>query len=152
MLREIGRQIFEDDSRPVLIFDGVCNFCNAFVNKILDQDPEGIFRFASLQSKAGQAILVYSGKDRFDHSSMVVAFKDVSYTKSSAPLMIAKMLPRKTGASVAMKVPKFLRDGVYSVVAANRHRIMGVSDTCRFGDEEEFEDRFIQDESYTFKT
>jgi hypothetical protein len=36
MLKEIGRQIFEDDSRPVLIFDGVCNFCNAFVNKILD--------------------------------------------------------------------------------------------------------------------
>ena len=107
------------------MFDGVCNLCNAFVNRILDQDEEGIFRFASLQSKAGQAILIHSGRDRYDHSSFVLAFKDKSFTKSSAALMIAKMLPKRTGASIALKVPRVLRDGVYSVVAANRHRIMG---------------------------
>ena len=48
MLTQIGKQIFLDDSRPVLVFDGVCNLCNAFVNRILDQDKEGIFRFAQL--------------------------------------------------------------------------------------------------------
>ena len=83
---------------------------------------------------------------------MVLAFKDVSYTKSSAALMMAKLLPKRTGASIALKFPKFVRDGVYSVVSKNRHQIMGVSDVCRFGDEEEFEDRFIKDEAITFKT
>lgn len=53
MLKDISMKIFENDNRPVLVFDGVCNLCNAFVNKILDKDEEGIFRFASLQSKAG---------------------------------------------------------------------------------------------------
>lgn len=79
MLRSVGKKIFEIDSRPVVLFDGVCNMCNAFVNQLLDQDTEGIFRLASLQSKAGQAILVNSGKDKFDHSSIVLAQKDVSY-------------------------------------------------------------------------
>ena len=45
-----------------------------------------------------------------------------------------------------MFVPKFLRDSVYDVVADNRYKVMGKSETCRFGDEGKYEDRFIKDE------
>lgn len=50
-LRELklrAQSLFETDTRPVILFDGVCNFCNAYVNTIIDYDPEGKFRFASL--------------------------------------------------------------------------------------------------------
>ncbi|MCB0579743.1 MAG: DUF393 domain-containing protein, partial [Phaeodactylibacter sp.] len=42
---------------PVLLFDGVCNLCNGAVRFIIGRDPEGVFRFASLQSDAAKELL-----------------------------------------------------------------------------------------------
>jgi len=39
-LRSRGKRLFDNDQRPVILFDGVCNFCNAYVNHILDLDPD----------------------------------------------------------------------------------------------------------------
>ncbi len=36
--------------RPVIVFDGVCNLCNASVDFILRRDPDRRFLFASNQS------------------------------------------------------------------------------------------------------
>lgn len=50
-LRELklrAQNLFKTDERPVILFDGVCNFCNAYVNTIIDIDPDAKFRFASL--------------------------------------------------------------------------------------------------------
>ena len=40
--------IFEKDARPIILFDGVCNFCNANVNLLLKLDKIGNYRFASI--------------------------------------------------------------------------------------------------------
>lgn len=150
-LRKRGKRLFDTDQRPVILFDGICNFCNAYVNQILDLDPEGLFRFASLQSKVGQALLVHEGRAPSDLSSIVLAERDLCYTKSTAVLKIAERLPLannlEKGASLALVAPRFLRDGVYEFVSANRYKFMGEREMCRFGDEEEeFGDRFISDE------
>jgi predicted DCC family thiol-disulfide oxidoreductase YuxK len=68
--------------------------------------------------------------------------------------MIAERLPLSNGidkgAGLALVAPRFLRDGVYEFVSANRYKFMGERDMCRFGDEEEeFGDRFIADEEVT---
>ena len=46
---------------PLILFDGVCNLCDASVRWIIERDPRRIFRFASLQSAAGRAALAGSG-------------------------------------------------------------------------------------------
>ena len=42
---------------PLILFDGVCNLCNAWVRFVVRRDPAGIFRFAAQQSPIGQAII-----------------------------------------------------------------------------------------------
>jgi predicted DCC family thiol-disulfide oxidoreductase YuxK len=134
------------------LFDGVCNFCNAYVNTIIDFDPEAKFRFASLQSKVGQALLILEGKAPTDISSIILAEKDTYYTKSDAVLRVAEKLPELQGyervASFGLIVPRFLRDSIYEYVSKNRYKFMGERDECRltFGDEEDdFAKRFIED-------
>ena len=46
---------------PLVLFDGVCVFCNRSVNFVIAHDPAGRFRFAPLQSNLGQSLL-----DRFN--------------------------------------------------------------------------------------
>ena len=40
-----------------MLFDGVCNLCNAAVAWLVERDPDGVFRFASLQSEAARGLL-----------------------------------------------------------------------------------------------
>lgn len=58
-----GSEYFSaEDTRPVILFDGACNLCNGGVQFVLDWDNEAVFRFASLQSEAGRALLKRSGR------------------------------------------------------------------------------------------
>ena len=78
--------MFDEDKRPIVLFDGVCNFCNANVNLLLDWDTKGKFRFASLQSKVGKAILAREGRDINDMSTMILADESKIYDQSDAVL------------------------------------------------------------------
>lgn len=151
-LRLRAQNLFATDKRPVILFDGICNFCNAYVNTIIDMDPEAQFRFASLQSKVGQALLVLEDKAPTDMSSIILAEADTYYTKSDAVLRIAERLPELNGyekvASFGLMIPSFLRDSIYGYVSKNRHKFMGERDECRLAFDDEEEDlarRFIED-------
>ena len=48
---------------PVLLYDGVCGFCNRLVQFVLRHDREKIFQFASLQSSFGSRVLTLHGVD-----------------------------------------------------------------------------------------
>lgn len=135
---------FTKDSRPIILFDGVCNMCNAGVNFVLDNDPQGAFRFAALQSTAGQSLLQRSGRSPTDISSIVLVEKDRSYIKSEAVLRIARLLsfPFPPLAALALLSPLFIRDVVYDGVANNRYSILGKKDQCRLTDDR-FTERFI---------
>mmetsp|Transcript_29279 Transcript_29279/g.45505 ORF Transcript_29279/g.45505 Transcript_29279/m.45505 type:complete len:256 (-) Transcript_29279:193-960(-) len=146
---KIAADIFAgDDKRPVVLFDGVCNLCNGGVNFALDHDSVGKFRFASLQSTVGQALLVRAGKKANDISSIVLCEKEKTHFKSDAVLKIA----RKLDGSIPILgyagplVPGFLRDIVYDFVADNRYRF-GEADQCRL-DGDEFVGRFIPDPAF----
>ncbi|GAQ89402.1 hypothetical protein KFL_005180020 [Klebsormidium nitens] len=140
-----GDELFATDKRPIVLFDGICNMCNEGVNFMLDNDPKGKLRYAALQSEAGRTLLIRSGLRPDDHSSMVMVYSNRAYTHSDAILHIAQCLQSpvyKGLGSFGLCVPEFARDAVYSVIAANRHKFMGVRDTCRFLDEEAME-RFV---------
>jgi predicted DCC family thiol-disulfide oxidoreductase YuxK len=60
---------------PVILFDGVCNFCNATINFIIQRDKKRVFRFAALQSEAGQRLLKQYGLSSTGLDSFVLIYK-----------------------------------------------------------------------------
>mmetsp|Transcript_1146 Transcript_1146/g.1339 ORF Transcript_1146/g.1339 Transcript_1146/m.1339 type:complete len:234 (-) Transcript_1146:465-1166(-) len=136
---------FKNDSRPVILFDGVCNLCNGGVNFVLDWDPQSRVRFAALQSSAGRALLQQAGRAPDDISSIVLVGKHKAWIKSEAVLRIGEylQLPFPAMAQLAMFFPLIIRDQVYDQVAANRYNFFGKSNSCRVSDPT-FADRFIE--------
>lgn len=67
----VARAVFAEDKRPVLLYDGVCNMCNGFVNRFLDVDKDEKFRFSALQSETGRSLLSLSGRSPDDISRSV---------------------------------------------------------------------------------
>jgi predicted DCC family thiol-disulfide oxidoreductase YuxK len=151
--RSVNQRVFDEDKRPVILFDGVCNMCNDAVNLALDWDPKGRLRFSALQSNVGRSLLEANDRKPDDISSIVLVTKDGAYVKSDAVLKITEelmpfsLLPLKPAAVLGRYiVPKFLRDIIYDGVADNRYSIMGKRDQCRFDSDGEFEDRFVDDQ------
>jgi predicted DCC family thiol-disulfide oxidoreductase YuxK len=129
---------------PVLLFDGVCNLCTGTVQWVIERDPEGTFRFASLQSDAGQALLEAFDLPTDGFDSFVLVDGDDYYAKSEAALRVAKRLGLPYSALTPfLVVPPFIRDRVYDLVAANRYRIFGRRESCMMPSPE-VEDRFLE--------
>ena len=119
------------ESKPIVLFDGVCNLCNASVRFIHERDPKGQMKFAALQSDAGREVLERFGLRTDDFDSIVLVEGDHYYTRSTAALRIAKRLRGLWPALYAFViVPRFIRDFFYDVVAKNRYKWFGRQDQC----------------------
>lgn len=113
----------------IVLFDGVCNFCNSSVQFIINRDPSGKFHFASQQSDVGEKLMTQHGISGND--SIVYIEDGKSYIKSAAALRIAKQLSGMWPAFFAfIIIPPPLRNVVYDVVAKNRYRWFGKRDSC----------------------
>ncbi|KAK7261916.1 hypothetical protein RIF29_28240 [Crotalaria pallida] len=123
---------FDQDKRPIMLFDGVCNLCNGGVKFVRDNDRNKTIRYEALQSEAGKMLLRRSGRAPDDISSVVLVEKDRSYIKSEAVLKIMEYidLPFPQLALLLQFVPLFVRDFVYDNVANNRYTIFGRSESC----------------------
>lgn len=114
----------------IILFDGVCNFCNSSVQFIIKRDPQGFFKFASLQSDIGQEILNKLNIDLDINSMILVEDKNV-YMKSTAVLRICRNLtPRWKVLSLFLFIPRPIRDLFYVVIAKNRYKWFGQSEQC----------------------
>jgi len=120
------------DDHAIVLFDGVCNLCNGTVNFIIDHDPAGYFRFAPLQSTVAETYLTDAdGRDR-NLGTIVLVEEGETYVRSTAALRIARRLSGPWSLlSLALVVPRPLRDAVYNVIAANRYDWFGQRDQCR---------------------
>jgi predicted DCC family thiol-disulfide oxidoreductase YuxK len=119
-------------TRPIVLFDGVCNLCNSSVNFLIDHDPHGRLRFAALQSETGQCLLRRFGLRTTDFDTLVLVDGRHCYTRSTAVLRIAARLegPWRFAAGLLL-LPAFLRDPLYNLLARRRYRWFGKSDACR---------------------
>ena len=122
----------------IILFDGVCNFCNYWVNLIIDQDKNDSFRFAALQSEAGQNLLHKFSLSTTDFDTFIYIEGEKYYSKSTAAFRIAKHLkfPYKV-LYYLIFTPKFIRDYIYTLIAKNRYKFFGKRDACRIPTEEE---------------
>jgi predicted DCC family thiol-disulfide oxidoreductase YuxK len=116
----------------IILFDGVCNFCNSSINFVIDHDPEKHFKFAPLQSEIGQEILTKFHKDIKDFDSVILLKDNQLFQKSEAALEITKHLSGLWKyLSIFGILPTFFLNFFYDIVAKNRYRIFGKSDSCR---------------------
>jgi predicted DCC family thiol-disulfide oxidoreductase YuxK len=114
----------------IVLFDGVCNFCNGAVNFIIRHDPDKKFRFAPLQSEIGQELQAKHGIGD-DIDSIVLVENDKAYTYSTAGLRVARTMGGIWAfAYVFIIVPAPIRDFFYRTFAKNRYRLFGRQDAC----------------------
>lgn len=120
------------DGGPIVLFDGVCKFCDASVNFILERDRAGRVRFAALQSATGQRFLRRFGLPTESFGSLVLIEGGRCWRRSTAALRITRHLGGLWPlASILLAVPPFLRDAAYDLFARNRYRWFGSLDACR---------------------
>lgn len=121
----------------IILFDGVCNLCNASVQFIIQHDKKNHFKFASIQSEAGQKLLKKYSIDTSATDSIVLIENNRTYVKSTATLRIAKHLnglyPLLYGFII---VPAFIRNGIYDLIAKNRYKWFGKKEACMIPSEE----------------
>lgn len=114
----------------VVLFDGVCNFCNGAVNFIIRHDGEKKIKFAPLQSEIGEVLRTKYGIGE-DVDSIILVENDRAYTHSTAGLRIAKGLGGIWSlAYVFIIVPAFIRDFCYKLFAKYRYRLFGRTEAC----------------------
>jgi len=119
------------DEHPIVLFDGVCNLCNGFVQFIVPRDPDGKIHFASLQSDIGQELLAAHGLPTDTLESIVLIEGDDCYVKSGAVARIAAHLGGVYALAASLRyLPRPVRDRAYDFVAARRYRWFGQKDQC----------------------
>jgi predicted DCC family thiol-disulfide oxidoreductase YuxK len=119
------------DRHEIVLFDGVCNFCEASVNFIIKHDRKARFRFAPLQSEVGAEIQRRYNLDPSALDTLVLVERGKLYTKSTAALRVARRLSGVYPLFYAMiVVPPFVRDFLYDWFARRRYRWFGRKDEC----------------------
>jgi predicted DCC family thiol-disulfide oxidoreductase YuxK len=126
----------------IILFDGVCNLCGNSVSLLIKYDKNNIFRFAAMQTKAGENI-IQEYRILNDRKSIILIKQGTVFYKSDAIIEIAKQI---TGWPSILKYgflfPKFLRDGIYDLIVKNRYFLFGKKETCSIPSEKDSK-RFI---------
>ena len=120
------------ENKKIILFDGVCNLCNSAVNYVIENDPNDVFRFASLQSDAGIHLMEERGIDPDAIDSIILIEPGIAYyKKSTAALEISKDLSGSISYLRFFSVlPESFRDVVYDFIANHRYKWFGKKDAC----------------------
>lgn len=122
----------------IILFDGVCNFCNSSVNFIMEKDRKNIFKFAALQSGPGIELQKKFGINPEIMQSFILADGERYYQKTTAALKVAKDLGFPYNLSYPLIIiPPFIRNIAYNIIAKYRYKWFGKKDACRIPTPEE---------------
>jgi len=118
--------------KKIILFDGICNLCDATVQFIIKRDKKDMYRFVALQSELGQQIIKHIGIDTSKTDSIILYEPGHAYYyKAEAAIKIATQLggffPLMGTFSI---LPAWLSNKVYDYVAKNRYKWYGKKDEC----------------------
>ena len=126
----------------IILFDGVCNFCNSSVNFVLEHDRAQIFHFSPLQSEKGTELLSRQGREETDLRALILIDENELLEGMDALIRISKYLKGYPRLLYLLRfLPRKIRDGVYALIARNRYKWFGKKEVCRVpspGEEERF--------------
>ena len=132
-----------ESNKIIILFDGVCNLCNASVRFLINRDKMDVFRFASIQSDAAKKILLHYHHKNNEMNSILVIDGDKILDESSAILHISSKLgPPWSWITVLGLLPQKWTDSIYKFVASKRYRWFGRKKVCTYS-MDEYENRFI---------
>jgi predicted DCC family thiol-disulfide oxidoreductase YuxK len=117
---------------PLILFDGVCNLCNAWVRFVVRRDPAGIFRFVAQQSPISQAIIEEHLSGASQLFSVILIEDDAIYTESDAVLQVlARLRPPWSWIAFLRIIPRRIRDACYRFVVRHRYQWFGRTEVCQ---------------------
>jgi len=120
------------EGKKIILFDGICNYCNGIINKIIENDKENIFVFAAIQSEKGQQIIKHIGLDSSIDSIVLYDPGFAYYVKADAVLQIINHLNGKyTLLKLGHLLPESIRNIAYDYFAKNRYKWYGKTEECR---------------------
>lgn len=115
----------------IVLFDGVCNFCNGSVVFMIARDRAGYFKFAARQSEAGERLMNEHGIDPEITDSVILIEDGKAFAHSAAALRIARRLDGIWPVFFAFViVPRPIRDAAYKLFARYRYQMFGKKDEC----------------------
>jgi len=139
----MDKETLNIEKRKVVLFDGVCNLCNFWVDMLMRKDKKQKLFFSSLQSEFGQKVLRQHKLPTKEFDSFLFLDDDKLYQKSTASLHVfANLGGMWSIIKIFFIIPAPIRNWVYSLIAKNRYSLFGKSETCRLPTEEE-KKRFI---------
>lgn len=120
------------ENKGIIIFDGICNFCNHSVDFIMKKDSAAYFLFTANQQETGKKILMQKGINVSAVDTIYLYENGELYSESTAALRIARHLtiPYRW-CYIFILVPPFIRNFVYKIIAKNRYKWFGKKETCR---------------------
>ena len=122
-----------DDTRPLVIFDGLCVLCSSGVAWMLAHDPHGNSRFAVIQDPLPRALYRHYGLDAEAFDTFLVLQDGIPYTRWQGVLAAGRTMPQpwRALAAIGHVVPDWIGDRIYDWVQRNRFRWFGSRNTCR---------------------
>ena len=127
----------------IILFDGLCVFCNSAVNFVLKRDNAKKYKFVSLQSPIGIELCEQHNVDTNEIDSIILIKNGKTYVKSAAILEILKDMPIGWRLlRIGIILPRFIRDWLYDVIAKYRYKIFGKKDELAVPSED-LTDRFL---------
>jgi predicted DCC family thiol-disulfide oxidoreductase YuxK len=119
-----------DIADGLILFDGVCVLCSGWVQFVIDRDKAQRFRFVPIQSPYGSALAARFGISPENPETNAVMLQGHAWFKSDAAIAVLSSLPRLGGVRLLRLVPRPLRDWGYDLIARNRYRWFGRTETC----------------------
>jgi predicted DCC family thiol-disulfide oxidoreductase YuxK len=131
------------DAWPIIVFDGHCGFCSAWVQFVLRHDRGGKYRFIAGQSKLGQALYAHYGLDPVNFETNILIENGRAYFKADGSIrMFVGLGAPWSWVRLLRIIPNGLLEPAYELVARNRMRLLGRRDVC-FAPSQQFKDRFL---------
>ena len=123
-------------NHSIILYDGLCGFCDKSIQFILKNKPNPSIRLISFQSNLGKQLCQNFNITNMD--TIILIENDRYYDKSTAILKIAgKLKTRWQYLKFFRVVPKFIRDAIYKAIAKHRYKLMGKVEQCRIPTKEE---------------
>ena len=117
--------------QAVILFDGVCNFCCAWVLFLIKRDKKESFVFASLQSEVAEQLLKPFGVSNTELNTVIYIKNNTCLQQSTAALEILTDLGGVWRLCGVFKfIPLTMRNSFYQYIAGIRYKVFGKKDRC----------------------
>jgi predicted DCC family thiol-disulfide oxidoreductase YuxK len=126
----------------IVLFDGVCLFCDAAIDWLAARDPHGRFQFAALQGDTASLLRARHAEIPGALETMVLVERSGGvervYRDSQAVFRVLEQLESPWRHAALLRfLPRVITDFAYRLFARNRYRMFGRRDRCRIPTPEE---------------